>query len=357
MIIDYSQYSKFNFCPWAWYENYVNQRSKPRIGQRRDPLCLGSLVHNGLDNFAKTGKPTIDEATVLENSPTPETYQLAILLVQGYLKRYPAEQWPVERAEQPLRFPLWNPDYSVPKENVLEGLAKLDGYFYVPEDTTIESGLEGYTLTLTRGWWAKEYKTKAASRDRAEWIKEWQTKRQADFQMLALQEYLRTAVTKEGDPLQQEMNINVQGVLVCVLEKPHEYIPKRKCAGCKNSYELMAFIPKAEGFMCPVCGVVQKLNPYVPKVPKEPDYFRITVTRSAEQLEIAKREILHVAEEMEMMRSGGMSTALPNRDACVNNVHHRECEYHAPHTYGGSTGDPGMGYVTIEATKYMGVVV
>src|SRR5271170_5515812 len=128
MVIDYSSYSKFLFCPWAWYENYVNERSRPYTSQRSDPLCLGSLVHNALDNFAKTGKPEIDQETILENNPTPDTVAQAQMLVYGYLKKYPAELWPVERTEQPLRFPLWNPDYSIPKENVIDGLAKLDGY-------------------------------------------------------------------------------------------------------------------------------------------------------------------------------------------------------------------------------------
>jgi hypothetical protein len=295
-----------------------------------------------LDGFAKEGKPSVNMGVLAELNPTPDTLEMATLLVHGYLRKYPSERWPVERAEQPLRFPIG----SIVGRGI-EGLAKLDGYIYVPEDSQIESGIPNQTLTLTRGWWPKEYKTKAFHRKRSEWMKEWQTKRQADFQILALQHHLESQPRHRGD------DITVQGILVCVLEKPHEYTPTRKCAGCKESYELMSFIPKPDGFMCPMCGAVQKLSPYIPKRPKVPEYFRLTITRTPEQLEIAKREISAVANMMAVMRVGGMDAFLPNRDACVNNVHRHECEYLGPHTYGGTTADGG--YVQIDATKYMGV--
>ena len=135
-IIDYSSYSKFLFCPWAWYENYENQMQLRYVGQRSDPLCLGSLVHNALDNFAKTGKPFVDEDTIRENNPTPDTMAMAEVLVVGYLRKYPKEHWPVERAEQPLKFPLApattitnNGMETIEEYGPIEGLAKLDGYF------------------------------------------------------------------------------------------------------------------------------------------------------------------------------------------------------------------------------------
>lgn len=358
--LDYSQVSLWNFCPWAWYERYVHQRTLRYTGQRSDPLCLGSLVHNGLDNFAKDGRPSFDEPTVVENNPTPETLQLAQILVEGYLKKYPAELWPVELAEQPLQFPLGfsvqraYTDGRIGYEMVpVNALAKLDGYFYVPEDTTIESGLDGYTLTLSRGWWAKEYKTKAHGRNRAEWCKEWQTKRQADFQIMALQELLRKAdVANIGE--EGKYHDLVQGVLVCVLEKPYEYRPIRKCKGCHESYDMMMYIPRSDGFMCPMCSHVQELKPYKPTKAKEPEYFRLTVVRNADQLAVAKEEITATALAMEAMREQGMSYRSPNRDACVNNVHRRSCEYLDPHTYGGSTAT-NPNFVQVDAYKYMGV--
>lgn len=380
MVIDYSQYSLFHFCPWAWYERYVNQRQRPWNGQRSDPLCLGSLVHNAMDNFTKTGRPIIDQVCIEENCPTPDTLELVYLLVNGYLKRYPSEKWPVELAEQPLQFPIhtgegvWacpscgeigtiafdNPPVLCPQcttkvtlsvgQDPIFGMAKLDGYFYVPEDTTIESGIMGHTLTLERGWWSKEFKTKKHG-DRGNWIKEWQTKMQATFQILALKQMI------ESQPRYHVDDITVRGVLVCVMEKPHDYIPKRKCEKCKENYELAAFIPKADGYMCPMCGCVQNVTPYKPKVPKVPDFFRIIATRTPTQLKTAKAEIFETARMMETMRNIGMECVLPNREACVINRHFRECEYMAPHTYGGSTSDAGMGFVTINAMKYMGITV
>ena len=347
-IIDYSSYSKFLFCPWSWYENYVNQVQLRYVGQRFDPLCLGSLVHNALDNFAKTGKPFIDETTIRENNPTPDTMVLAEVLVVGYLRKYPKEYWPVERAEQPLQFPLGLRDAT--------GLAKLDGYFYVPEDTTIESGVDGYTLTLSRGWWGKEYKTKAHGRNRAEWIKEWQTKRQADFQILALQEHLNNGIFNVHDEEQRFVDKSVQGILICVLEKPHEYIPQRRCAKCKGMYDLQLYTPVEHGFRCPACETVQELSPYVPKVPKVPDYFRVAAIRTPEQLEIALEEITEVAVRMERMREKGMEVETPNRDACVNNVYRRQCPYMEPHTYGGTTAEDAR-YEKVDATRYMGLNV
>ena len=361
MIIDYSAYSSYLFCPWKYYENYISQRQLRYVGQRSDPLCLGSLVHNALDNFAKTGKPFVDEETIKENNPTPETMQMCEMLVMGYLRKYPAEQWPVELAEQPLVFPLSDTNPGVynghgTNDNTdIQGLAKLDGYFYVPEDTTIESGIEGSTITLSRGWWGKEFKTKAHGRRRSDWVKEWQTKRQADFQILALQHHLQQQPWEWFQERAVSNAATVQGILVCVLEKPHEYKPMRKCEKCKGSYELYLYTPMEHGFRCPACDTVQSLSPYIPKVPKIPEYFRISIVRSPEQLVVAKQEITEVAIRMERMREQGMASEIPNRDACVNNVYRSECPYFLPHTYGGSTATDAR-YVQVDATKYRGLV-
>src|SRR5581483_4569462 len=141
-------------------------------------------------------------------------------LVRGYVMKYPREKWPVESTEEAVTFPVL--------EETM-GVAKLDGYFYVPEDTTVESGLPGSTITLSRGWWSREYKTKSPGVHRPTWIEEWSTKRQADFQLLALKDLL----TRKGHNPDE-----VQGVMVSVLEKPREYTPKRKCKGCGETFEL-----------------------------------------------------------------------------------------------------------------------
>ena len=104
--IDYSQLSKFKFCPWAWYENYVNGMQPRYVGQRSDALCLGSLVHNALDNIDRTGRMFIDDATLVEMNPTPETKLLAELMVAGYRRKYPTERWECVRTEAAVEFPL-----------------------------------------------------------------------------------------------------------------------------------------------------------------------------------------------------------------------------------------------------------
>ena len=145
--IDYSQLSKFKFCPWAWYENYVNGMQPRYVGQRSDALCLGSLVHNALDNIDRTGRMFIDDATLVEMNPTPETKLLAELMVAGYRRKYPTERWECVRTEAAVEFPL-EKGVSVFHKDDWFGVAKLDKYFYVPEDTTIESGLPDSRLVL-----------------------------------------------------------------------------------------------------------------------------------------------------------------------------------------------------------------
>ena len=351
--IDYSQLSKFKFCPWAWYENYVNGMQPRYVGQRSDALCLGSLVHNALDNIDRTGRMFIDDATLVEMNPTPETKLLAELMVAGYRRKYPTERWECVRTEAAVEFPL-EKGVSVFHKDDWFGVAKLDKYFYVPEDTTIESGLPDSRLVLGRGWWAKEYKTKSHGIPRPTWMKEWASKMQADFQLLALQNLLNTGVNTDGVPLQEEMNTVPRGVLVSVLEKPREYTPKRKCKGCGNQYELESFFVGADGHHCPMCNHVQILKPYTPTVPAAPEYFQMIVTRTPEQLERARREIGAVAESMEeYIDSNDITSLTPDRDNCINNRYHRQCAYAEQHIAGSPVGEPT--FVKIDPYRYIGL--
>lgn len=353
--IDYSQYSMFLSCPWQWYERYVAGWA-PNYGvrQRDDALALGSLVHNGLDNFSKSGRPYIDNETLLDVNPTPECFQLAEMMVQGYIQKYPRERWPIEATEEAVKFDLCSEAF-IWLDNYV-GIAKLDGRFYVPEDTTIESGLPGTTLTLSRGWWSREYKTKSPGINRGTWLSEWASKRQADFQILALKHLLRkgwedaTIRTQGG----QDESDQVQGVLVSVLEKPRQYTPKRKCKGCGESWEMESYFVTAEGHACPSCQAVQHLKPYTPTRPAAPEFFRMVVTRSARQLEIAKGEITAVAEAMDQMREEGMQAAIPNRDNCMTNRYHKKCDYAEHHITGRPVGAPD--YIQIDPYKYLGML-
>lgn len=360
-IIDYSQLSSWFNCPWYWYERYVKGMSSRYTGQRDDALALGSLVHEMLDNWSKTGRPFISIETLTSISPTPECLQIAEIMTAGYIQRYPSERWPVERTEEAVEFPLYEYKTHLHGNDIFSGgwsgIAKLDGYFYVPEDTIIESGIPGITLTLGRGWWSREYKTKSPSINRGVWMQEWASKRQADFQLLALQNLLHNGWKDATIRTLQAHNPtdDIRGVLVSVLEKPREYTPRRKCKGCSDTYDLSSFRVVDTGHACPMCGHVQHLKPYTPAVPSSPDYFRMTVTRTPEQLEVARREILQVAQAMDDMVDDGMSYITPNRDNCIQNRWHRKCEFAENHIAGREVGEPE--YIQIDPYQYIGKVL
>src|SRR6266480_2185468 len=105
--IDNSQYSQWMHCPWAWWEKYVNKRSKAWPGQLRDDaLAIGSLVHNGLDNWYARQEPNIDQEEIERINPTPECLRLCKKLVYGYVQTFPKEAWQLVHTEAPLRFKL-----------------------------------------------------------------------------------------------------------------------------------------------------------------------------------------------------------------------------------------------------------
>jgi hypothetical protein len=352
--LDYSQTSKWNFCRWAWYERYVNKRVKgwPKDRQRDDALCIGSLVHAGLENWYKHGVPEIPEEAIAQYTPTPEALGLAREMVYGYPQAYPMEPWELVRCEEPLRFPL---------VDGCDGLAKIDLYFYIPEDCTIETGVPGYTNTLTRGWWVQEYKTKGQGKDVAKWIQGWENNLQADFQMMALTHHLSQqtrqieragwAVDGEGSPY----NESVQGVLVNVIERPSIYVPRRTCKGCHQVWPFRAYLPTGTGkYRCPNCGHEQPLKPLEESASKKtPTYYRVIVTRTPAQLAAHKAEMVNIALQMQDYRAVPLDYYCPNRESCVDKRWDRECEYFGPHTYDAqgqlrSTSDPFEGYEVAE---------
>jgi hypothetical protein len=393
MPLDYTQFSAYWFCPWYWWERYVEQRQRRWEGQRGDALTLGGWVHAALERWKREGVAEPTPEAVADLNPTEACATMARRLVEGYLEAYPEDvgRWPMERTEEPLRFALapgepfkmwkcprcwYSRDRSIefcPKcgiSMIIEheaiigprGLAKLDGFFYVPEDTAIPSGWSSQTLTLSRGWWAHEYKTKAYGVDRATWIREWSTKRQADFQIMALGHHL--TVNSRTDACDAE----VQGVLVSVLEKPYEYTPRRKCETCEETYDFDTYRtaeppagaepPKrprkrAHGwFGCMVCGTVQELELPEEKPSGRPSYFRVTITRSPEALATARGEILATALVMERLRREGPMSATPNRESCVSNRWHRPCEYESLHT-NGQWSREDSGFIQIDTLAYM----
>jgi hypothetical protein len=336
-FIDYSQYLKFVRCPWLWYETYVNELAPRRKDRPRDDnMAIGSLVHAGLENWTRNQLPNVSQATVDEINPTPDTLALAAGMVIEYARRYPAEQWEMVFCEEPLKFPLLG-------RAPLTGLAKVDKYFYVPEQTAVETGIEGEALSLAPGWWIHEYKTKSAAISRANYAMAWESNMQADFQMLALQ-------AKLGEP--------PAGMIVQVLEKPRTYVPKRKCKGCQETVELASWLPTGDGqHACPLCGNRQTLKPYEPKAEPMPAFYRLGVIRSQERLSRALGEITSVAWQMAHLAAQGLSMYRrpPNREACVH-PQYGPCAYFRNHTYDlPTTEDASMEHR--DATRYVGLEV
>jgi hypothetical protein len=333
-LIDYSQYKTFCKCPWAWYERYREcMVPKPPPWQRDDALTVGTLVHNGLENWYKRGVPEIDVGVVEESNPTPDCAVLSQNLVYAYIQRYPSEPWTLIQTEEPVQMPLaagWNL------------LAKVDAYFQVDEEIELEDAVNpGQTLHLTPGVWIQEYKTKSQNISRANWMMGWEMNMQASFQALALQ---------------YKLGVPVQGAVVNVIEKPRVYIPKRKCKSCGEMYEFASYIPAGEaGYSCPVCGHIQKLNKYEPKVQPTPEFFRILVHRTQEELQRDLKQIMDTAFAMQNMITTGRDAQPPNREACVD-ARFGPCDYFKNHKYNISVHEDDR-MEKKDTSKYMGLEI
>lgn len=332
-FIDFSQHNAWMKCPWYWYEQYIAQvkKSYPTV-QRDDALALGLLVHAGLETLKTHGTPSIPEAAIIEATPTPECLGSARMLVNGYQQAYPAETFTKYYCEEPLRFPL------LPE---MDGLAKIDSYFRVDEPTRIADGLEG-EFWLQPGWWIHEYKTKDGSAKIGNWVAQWRVNMQASFQVMALQAHLQEPV---------------QGILINVLEKPKAYIPKRTCKGCKEPHELRNWVPTGEGYSCPGCGNVQKLDiSDKSTTPRVARYYRHMVTRSEMDLAYAHRDIIGVAMEMlKLHQPEAKLDTNPNLTRttrnCVDSIW-GQCVYFDPHTANRvATGWPD--FISVDALGYI----
>ncbi len=328
-FLDFSQYDTFWDCEKKWWEKYVNQVHRSYPAQRDDALTLGSLFHSGLESLRSTGVPTIGDKPIAEFNPTRECYSTAQMLLLGYCKAYPKEDFAQYYLEQPLRFPI---------SDEYDGLAKIDSYFHVDEITPLADGL-GSEFSLTPGWWIKEYKTKDASRNVGNYVESWRANMQAAFQMLALQHKIREPI---------------QGIIVDVAEKPAKYIPKRTCRECKTAYELRDWLPTGTGYACPTCGNVQDLDTSdKSKVKREPKYYRINVTKTQEQLERAIEEMKITAETMNEIRVHGRPPIMASK-RCIHDWF-GPCEYWRFHA-NGQDAQPGPDFVKVEAFKYVGEV-
>lgn len=312
LYLDYSAKKTFEFCPWAWFEKYVNHRQARRgEGQRSDALTLGSLVHDGLYHWYRHHDLAIDSSVVDKLNPTPECLAEAYKLLDAYVRHYPSDPWTPMLFETPLSFSLFN---------WCKIVAKIDGVIEIGGQMQIPGGLNEEGIELEPGIYALEHKTKSADIDRGMYMKSWQTNLQADFQMLVLQ---------NNAPIGP-----IRGVIVNVLEKPRPYVPKRVCKNCKTLLEMATYVATANGHMCPLCGYEQELSVGKgPRVERNYDCWRFLVTRTTPRLEQAKSEISQVAWQMKGMIDVDRRTVSPNRDNCCIPRLRKTCEYFTPHLY------------------------
>lgn len=345
MIIDYSAHDSWMRCPAFWWEKYIQKRQRkwPKA-QRNDALCLGGLVHAGLQVWQEHHVVDIPSTAIDEYTPDRETYALALELVYGYAQHFPQEIWPLSRCEEPVKFPLLpEQTYSYEKTMAVEdltGLAKIDNYFQVDEPSQIPTGIPGQEMILNPGYWIHEYKTKSPHIGIGLFMQSWDMNLQATYQTLALQ-------YKLGKP--------VQGVLVNVLEKPKRYVPKRKCKGCKETQEFAVYIPTSTGeYACPQCGKQQELTPLkldTPTVP--PQYYRFPVTRTQEELEKWWGQIIQVGQDMIKMATEGLHSIPWNTRSCVDFKWNEVCQYFGHHKNGTSTKDDSE---MMDVPEYRGLV-
>ena len=330
-ILDYSQYRMFQFCPWKWYEHYINQLDPiARVGQKDDALTLGSLVHAALQSYRTIGTPTITDEVVASLDPTPECLAWAQQLALGYVQTYPNEQFTRYFCEEPLRAPLTG-DTDL--------LAKVDSYFDIDEPTTIASGL-GDELVLTPGRWIHEYKTKDVSRSSPNFILSYKVNAQPAFQMLAASHSL-------GRP--------IEGVLINVIEKPRPYVPKHTCKQCKQSYDRSEWVAVGgKEFACPVCDTVRALDTSdKSRVERKINYYRLMVQHSANQLDYYEESFVQCAEEMERIRKEKNPWFKRADERCVDSTY-GPCSYFGPHSEwrGAETSND---FVKIDALGYLGL--
>lgn len=325
-MIDYSQWASWKSCQLLWYEKYRNQIRREIKGQKADAMTLGSLVHDGLQNYRETGQCLVRESAINEHDPTPECLAWAQELLLGYFRGYSNEDFTQYYCEEPLRFPL-HPE--------MDGLAKVDCYFRLEEARTIESGI-GDSFALEPGIWIHEYKTKAASKDTGKYLASWRMNMQANFQMLALQ-------AKLGEP--------VKGLFVNVLEKPADYQPKRTCKECKAVSELRNWEPTGTGYCCPACSNIQDLDTSVKtKIKRVPAYYRFMVTRTASELAMAKTEINQVALQI-LDIDAGIRVPERSTEKCVDQIW-GACDYFEPHS-AEQTAENWSGFVKVESLRYV----
>ena len=298
-VLDNSQHYTWFKCPVLWYTTVIAGIQRKRVGQRNDPLCIGSLYHNGMENWYRDRKIGVDQSCIDENTPDKDTLDLVYNLLTFYAQKFPSDPWETESIEGVYQIPLidgWN------------ALAKIDKVAVVTTPTTIDTGVDGTTIEIPAGRYSLEHKTRGTGLSRASYIRSWRRRKQVDFQMLCGK---------------------VDGVIVNVAEKPSARQPTRKCQGCKSTFEFREWLPiKDNTYSCHSCGHEQELKPLTKEqlAPKEPEFFRIYQTRTKEQLEQSFKEFQLIATRMQAAIDDP-STLESNTLNCIDERWGYDCDF------------------------------
>jgi hypothetical protein len=240
--IDFTQWNTYQSCPMLWWETYVNGwRKKPADYQRDDALCIGSLYHDGMENFLRTGKAFIKQEILDEVTPKPEALEMVISMLEEYQLWAGLENWQLITIEKPLEFNIQLAD-----DLVVPCMAKLDASVLVTSPIRIETGQVGQTEELEIGYYTYEHKTKAATSNRAAFLRRWELDAQPLFQQRALEAYIK------ANP--QLPQLPVRGTIINVAEKPSIYIPVRTCKGCKTKQDMSSYSIVNGQYVCVLCG-------------------------------------------------------------------------------------------------------
>jgi len=317
-FIDYSQYAAYQQCPWKWYERYVRGLELPPYdGRSNSSRTIGSLFHEGIAAYYRTGTPDISQSVIDAHNAAPEAVVTARLCLERWLREYATEAaFVTTHIEEPIRADLPTFAGSIPI------LAKIDTYGEVPPDTYIYSGDSlNERLYLQPGYWIIEHKTKSAEQRRDIYSKSWQTNKQADFQILALQYHLQAPV---------------QGLIVNVVEKPRNSPPRRKCKGCGTYCDYSSYLPDSASpgkYCCPLCGHTQSLTPLGVAVNYSPETYRLIVTRAPEVLRASISSIDQVFDRMCILEDRGWPSPWisPTYSSCVHPFY-GPCDYFEPHS-------------------------
>lgn len=301
-IIDNSQYEKYWKCPKAWVANYM-QGYFDGVTTGEGPLVLGSLFHAALEAYLTTGIVEIPQSEIQALEATKDTVELASLLISSYVRTYPPEELSLVSCEEALKFSLdpytWD----------WKGVSKVDFVTNFEEDTLLSLGLDESRM-LPKGIWGVEHKTRQAG-NTAGWLKHWEVRMQADFEILALQENYE----------------NVQGIIVNTVEYVKPYEPVKTCKKCKTKSKVKLWSPlEVHVYGCPFCKEPQEYKPKKPSPPKVPVCYRFPVVRSQQALEESKAQIAHTAFKMQVAFAD-KGFVVPNRRSCVEAPQYRVCNY------------------------------